>query len=217
MKRDVLKRLLSLNIEASILLGPTTLLPGVGRVPLLAPQPQHIVPELLGRALSREGRYANLGRHDLTVAEHSWIVSQLCPQAPLQALLHDAAEAVLGDMTAPLKRLLRILEGQAVSSFDVVEDLWWAAIARKFGVPHERHPRIDVVDKALRVVEQHVLFPGSEHLFDPMPGVGRSWLAEESERLGLREPLELRCLPPGLAYDLFMDRLHELWPRVANA
>jgi hypothetical protein len=131
-KREALNRLLALNIEARVLLGPTTLLPGVGLVPLLAPQPPHIVPEILGRALSREGRYANLGRADLTVAEHSWLVSRLCPEAPLQALLHDAAEAVLGDMTAPLKRLLRILEGQAVSSFDIVEDVWWGAIARKF-------------------------------------------------------------------------------------
>jgi uncharacterized protein len=216
-KTEVLRRLLALDIESSVLVGPSVLLPGVGRVPLLAPQPQHIVPETFARALSREGRYANLGRHDLTVAEHSCLVSQLCPQAPLQALLHDAAEAVLGDMTAPIKRLLRILEGQVVSSFDIVEDLWWGAIARKFGVPHDRHPRIDAVDKALRVVEQHVLFPGHEHLFDPIPGIGRTWLAEESERLGLREPLELRCLPPGVAYELFMNRLHELWPRGARA
>jgi hypothetical protein len=216
-KREALNRLLALNIEARVLLGPTTLLPGVGLVPLLAPQPPHIVPEILGRALSREGRYANLGRADLTVAEHSWLVSRLCPEAPLQALLHDAAEAVLGDMTAPLKRLLRILEGQAVSSFDIVEDVWWGAIARKFGLPHERHPRIDVVDKALRVVEQHALFPGCEHLFEPVPGIGPNWLAEESARLGLREPLQLFCLPAGLSYELFMERLHELWPKEASA
>jgi uncharacterized protein len=213
LNRKALLRLLSLDVHASVLMQPSVQLPGVGRVPLLAPRPEHIVPETLALAVSRAGRYANLGQRFLSVAEHSWIVSHLCPEAPLQALLHDLTEAVLGDMAAPIKKLLRLLELSDESWFDILEDCWWQAIATRFGVPYEMHPRIDVVDGALRVVEQHVLFPGCEHLFDPVPGIGPNWLAKESERLGLQEPIVVRCLPPGLAYERFMLRLYELGPK----
>lgn len=195
-----------------LLFGPVTLMPHVGLVPLFDPKPGHIVPEQLARGLAREGRYANGGAFHYSVAEHSWLVSMLCPIAPLQGLVHDGPEAWLGDMIGPLKTLLRMIERREVSSYDLVEQRWWHAVADRFGVPREMHARVEYVDKALRVVEQHELYPGCEDLIRGMPGIGPNWLAEQSDRLGLPEPLRLRFLSPGDAYELFMERLREVWP-----
>lgn len=189
---------------------PTIIVAGHGRVPLWDPRPAHINKLRMARALSREGRYANLGDFDYFVAEHLWLASMLCPEAPLQAAIHDGQEAWLGDLIGPLKQLLRLVEGTDVSAFDVIEERWWFAVADRFAVPREIHPRVAFVDKALRVCEQRVLYRGCEEWIAPIEGVGLDWLAEESERLGLREPLAVRCLSSGEAYDLYVERLREL-------
>lgn len=193
----------------------TILLPGVGLVPLGAPKPEHIIPWRQARAISREGRYANSGDFDYSVAEHCWIVSMLCPDAPLQGLVHDMHEGALGDIIGPLKHMLRIMEGMPRSTLDAMEELWWHSTADRCGVPRVLHPRVEYIDKAIRVVEQRKLFPGYEHLIRGNDDIGPDWLAEQSEIAGLREPLEIRCLSSGEAYELYMDRLRELAPDVA--
>jgi NTP pyrophosphatase (non-canonical NTP hydrolase) len=189
---------------------PTIIIPGHGRVPLWDPRPEHIHPLRMARSLSREGRYANLGDFNYFVAEHLWLASMLCPEAPLQAAVHDGQEAWLGDLIGPLKQLLRLVEGTDISAFDIIEERWWFAVAERFRVPREIHPRVAFVDKALRVCEQRVLYSDSEQWIGPVEGVGPHWLAEESERLGLREPLTVRCLSSGEAYELYVGRLRKL-------
>lgn len=61
----------------------------------------------LARGLARACRFAGQGDAFYSVAQHSVLASfHVPPQDALHALLHDAAEAYLGDLTGPLKRLL---------------------------------------------------------------------------------------------------------------
>lgn len=58
----------------------------------------------IAHALSQLCRYNGHTAAFYSVAQHSVVVSHLADAHPLWGLLHDAAEAYVGDMTAPWKR-----------------------------------------------------------------------------------------------------------------
>jgi len=69
--------------------------------------PDDIDPLDLARGLSRACRFAGQTTAFYSVAQHSVLASYYVPpDDALHALLHDAAEAYLGDLTSPLKRLM---------------------------------------------------------------------------------------------------------------
>ncbi len=88
---------------------------------------------MIARALGNICRFnGNTNRH-YSVAEHSVRVAQLVPpQHRLAALLHDAAEAYVGDMASPLRQL--------VPDFNAIEldHLRW--LGRHFGVELSQLP-----------------------------------------------------------------------------
>jgi len=50
-------------------------------------------------------RFTGACKHHYSVAQHSILVAQLCPKkARIHGLMHDAAEAYLGDVSRPLKK-----------------------------------------------------------------------------------------------------------------
>lgn len=83
------------------------------RLDLLNPDPKDIDIEDIAHGLSRVARWngQTVGDHAFSVAEHSLFVGDLLlhlnPEAPaawqLAALLHDAAEYVVGDLISPFK------------------------------------------------------------------------------------------------------------------
>jgi hypothetical protein len=82
----------------------------------------------ISASLSRICRFnGHLKRAALySVAQHSVLVSDHC-EDPKAGLLHDAAEAYLGDVVGPLKELL--------PEYKVLEDLWQRRIERAFQLP----------------------------------------------------------------------------------
>lgn len=110
---------------------------------LLDPQPEHIDVLDIAHALSQLCRFTGHTRAFYSVAQHSCLVAEIardlcegmigavCPDAvALAALLHDAPEAYIGDVSSPLKRALRG-EGQ-LSAYDVIEDRISRAVDIRF-------------------------------------------------------------------------------------
>lgn len=68
------------------------------------PKQETINIEDIAHALSMICRYAGHSKFFYSVAQHCYLASFLCPDhLRLAVLLHDAAEAYLGDVTKPLK------------------------------------------------------------------------------------------------------------------
>lgn len=97
---------------------------------LTNPRPQDVRSLDIAHALSRIDRFGGHTSRRYSVAEHSVLVSKLVqPEHRLAALLHDAAEAYVGDMVAPLKAML--------PEFSVIERRIHQVICERFGVSAE--------------------------------------------------------------------------------
>jgi hypothetical protein len=117
----------------------------------------------LGRIL----RYNGATRQDYTVAHHSIIMSYYVPEEyALEALLHDAGEAYMGDIIWPVKKLFPAIEQ--------TENELTAAIMAKFAPDVEigkvnyvpRYEKSTPVSKADEVIFHHECFS-----FGDRPGI----------------------------------------------
>lgn len=118
------------------------------------PTPEMICPEDIVLALSRTTRF-NGHVPFYSVAQHSLEVSFrfLDAERALIGLLHDAAEAYVGDVVSPLKRMpymqgYRDLEGRV-----------WAAIASRFELPEEIPEEIEHADLRMCATEKETFIP----------------------------------------------------------
>ncbi len=99
-------------------------------------------------------RFTGATHHHYSVAEHSCRVADLLPdELQLAGLLHDAAEAYLGDMATPLKR--HPFFGKAYRS---AERALMARIEKVFGVDCD-HDLIHWADRRLLATEKRDLMP----------------------------------------------------------
>ena len=108
------------------------------RLDLLNPQPDDIAIEDIAQGLSRVARWngQTRGDHAFTVAQHVLVVEDIaCALNPdwskhwrLAALLHDAAEYVIGDLISPFKTAIGL-------DYKALELRLLSAIYARFGVP----------------------------------------------------------------------------------
>ena len=115
------------------------------RLDLLDPSPLDIEIEDIAHGLARVARWngQTTGAHAFSVAQHSVVVEEIAahmrpgldPKWRLAALLHDAAEYVIGDMISPFKAAL----GYDYKSF---EERLERAIHLRFGLPPQTPPDI---------------------------------------------------------------------------
>lgn len=116
------------------------------------PDPQTVDIQDIATALSRICRFTGHTHQPYSVAQHSVYVSYLVPKEyALQGLLHDAAEAYLGDVSSPLKQML--------PEYKVIERHVEQAICVRFGLPFPLHPSIKQADLRMLVTEKRDLMP----------------------------------------------------------
>lgn len=152
---------------------------------------EDIVIEDIATAPSHICRFAGHLPEFYSVAQHSVLVSQLVPaEFALEALLHDAAEAYVQDIPAPLKRIL--------PDYRRVETYVDGVIHEKFGLPAHQHPTVKYADLVMLGTERRDLDIDDGTVWPVLVGIPPTDL------------FTVIPLRPVQAYGLFMARFNEL-------
>jgi hypothetical protein len=176
------------------------------RLDLLDPSPMDIEIEDIAHGLARVARWngQTLGEHPMSVAQHSVVVEEIVAHVEpaiearwrLAALLHDAAEYVIGDMISPFKAALGL-------DYQAFEDRLAAAIHIRFGLP-ARVPAH--VKRLIKSADRACAF------FEATQLAGFSH--EEALRFFGRPPagyrLQIEPLAPSVAQARYLQRHHTL-------
>ncbi|WP_245444324.1 hypothetical protein [Microvirga sp. KLBC 81] len=174
--------------------GPQIMLASGRWFDLLDPQNSEFTIEDIAHGLGNICRYAGQCRRFYSVAEHSLYVSCTVESYELEALLHDAAEAFLGDITRPLKQLL--------PDYKRIEKNVEAAIYERFGLDPESKEIVKAADLRVLAAEQsQVMPPGTDDwavLTRVIPApIKISYLSpDESRQAFLRRFMDLRAHAP---------------------
>lgn len=147
--------------------------------------------EDIAHALSNLCRFTGHTRVLYSVAQHSWLVSEILPDhLKLHGLLHDASEAYLGDVSRVLKHS-PLLYGYRIAERNVQ-----TRINAAFGLPGKEPAEVKAADLRLLTTERRDLLPP-----------GPDW-----KLLRGVEPLEQRIEPwtPQLASLMFIARFNKL-------
>lgn len=169
--------------------GPTIMLASGHRFDLLDPASSEFDIADIAHGLAHVCRYAGQCRQFYSVAEHSLIVSQCVEEFAFEALMHDAAEAFIGDITRPLKQLL--------PDYKVIEANIEREIAKRFGLRADAKAAIKEADLRVLAAEQmQIMAPGC---------------ADWAKDAGI-EPADItvRGLLPERAQAEFLDRYRSL-------
>jgi 5'-deoxynucleotidase YfbR-like HD superfamily hydrolase len=169
-----------------------TILTSSGRYfDLRNPNPDDIHIGEIAHALSHLCRFTGHVRKFYSVAEHCVHTSYLVPQEhALHALLHDAAEAYIGDVASPLKYML--------PEYREIERAVEAAVGRAFGLSTLPHPSVKHADLVMLATERRDLLP---------------WDIEDQWEclLGINPiPMRLNPMSPKAARKAFIARFYQI-------
>jgi len=155
----------------------------------LDPLETEIQLEDIAHGLSHLCRFTGHTRWFYSVAQHSVVVSRLCP-APLAlyGLLHDAAEAYLGDVARPIKHTV------AFEQYRAAEARLQALIYRRFGLDPIEPPAVKEADMLALHVELRDLVLNSDPAHAVAAGTHPAIPAHR----------------PELARHLFLQRFHQI-------
>lgn len=178
---------------------PPQILTATGRYfDFLNPDPASIEIEDIATALSRICRFTGHTREFYSVAQHSVYVSYFVPQDhALAGLLHDAAEAYIGDCSTPLKRML--------PDYKAIEHRVERAICARFGLVYPLDQCVKAADLRMLLTERRDLMP------QPLPDNVQTDVIAWADFGGI-PPLatRIRGLHSDDARQVFLDRFHEL-------
>ncbi len=163
---------------------------------LADPQPEQFSFGDVAGALSKICRFGAQIDQFYSVAEHCYWCAKVGQREGLSLsvqvalLMHDAAEAFIGDVVKPLKIML--------PDYKVVEHRMEAAIANKFGID------VDSCKSAVRKIDMEMLICERRKLFSADNVV---WTGENEVR---KIEVDIQCFPPEVAEELFTDRARSL-------
>lgn len=167
----------------------TTILTADGRYfDFNAPDPAVITLNAIARGLANKCRFGGQCRPFYSVAEHSvWVSRLVPPHLARHGLLHDAAEAFIGDIPKPLKEML--------PDYQAIEARVEAVLFAQFGFI-SLPPEIKQIDRVMLATEQRQLMDNRD----------------EWKWVGTAKPADivLECLSPEQAYRAFLCRALEL-------
>lgn len=171
------------------IVGPTILLRSGEYFDFENPENSIITIGDIAHALSNICRFTGHVHRFYSVAEHSVLASYLVPpEDAFAALMHDAAEAVLGDVSKPLKSLL--------PDYRRIEDRVERAIFAKFGLPTELPASVKIADRQMLGIEQRACMMNGDDW-------GRNTLDSPSDPV-------ICFLAPPAACGAFLSRYTEL-------
>lgn len=134
------------------------------------PRPEDIDIDDIAHALSHVCRFGGHVRRFYSVAEHSVLVARCVPKiVGLAALLHDAAEAYLGDIPRPIKH------SPEMDGWRKAEARVERAIAARFSIGWPMDGAIKQVDDRIILDEWAALMPAT-----------REYIGVSGEPLGVR-------------------------------
>lgn len=146
----------------------------------------------IAHSLSMLCRFNGHGTQFYSVAEHSVHVShEIDPDMALAGLLHDAAEAYLGDVPSPLKKQL--------PEFKAFEDRVEVVIGQAFGIDAELFKCVE-----LKRADIQVLVDEKEVLMAPSPS---PWPAGAPAP---KNPERIMAWNPQKSCDEFLKRFQQL-------
>jgi hypothetical protein len=164
------------------------------RFDLIAPCADQIDINDIAYSLGMLCRFNGHGLRYYSVAEHAVHVSrEISPEHALAGLLHDASEAYIGDVPAPLKRHL--------PDFQRCEVRLETLIAEHFGLKASdfTSPELKRADMQLLVDEKTAIMLPEPAPWPPMAPPPK-------------DPDRILCLPPEDATQAFLRRFAELAP-----
>ena len=144
----------------------------------LTPDPDAIDIRDIAHSLAMQPRFGGMTARFYSVAEHSVRVSMVCAtKDAMHGLLHDASEAYLKDLPAPVKY------GEASAAYRQAEAALQAAIYARFGLDVKEPASVKRADLVLVHTEGRDLFPAGAHV---------TWLDESMAQPQRLSPLDWR-------------------------
>jgi hypothetical protein len=130
-----------MTLQEVYAIGPHCIRTYTGKVlDLTNPHPDSICIEDIARGLSHQYRFNGHAEEPMTVAQHSVLCASEAPWPfKMAALLHDASEAYIGDMPAPIKSLL--------TDYAKIEYRLMEVIAAKFSFQWPLDSKVKQIDK----------------------------------------------------------------------
>lgn len=151
------------------------------RFDLLEPKAAMVDLVDIGHALAQLCRFTGHTSTHYSVAQHSYIVAELVPhEHRLQALLHDATEAYVGDLAGPLKKML--------PAYSEIEHNVWLAICEHFHIDPELAPCVKQADLVALATERRDLIRPHADQWECLKGIEPApkhifvWSAAEARR-----------------------------------
>jgi uncharacterized protein len=167
-------------VGVSVAKGPRIMLASGRWFDLLDPHGSDFTIEDIAHGLSLVCRYAGQCHSYFSVAEHSLLVTSVADTFKYEALLHDAAEAFIGDITRPLKQLL--------PEYKRIEALVEDAVIERFEMDPNYRSAVKAADLRVLAAEQAQIMPrgcadwAAEAGIKPADVVVRSLSPTEAER-----------------------------------